>query len=67
MTTSHVSLPSQIGATVPIMVLRRHLVARQPEENADAEIEAVEQNIQEHAEREDEYPEHDHSYSPAAT
>ena len=47
--TSQVSLPSQTGATEFIMMLRDARVGREAVEHADAEIEAVEQHVEEHA------------------
>ena len=43
------------------------LVARQAEQHADAEIEPVEQHVEQNADGQDGDPEHDHGYSPAAT
>ena len=54
--TSQVSLPSQIGAIEFIIRLRDARVGREAVENADAEIEAVEQHVEEHADAEDRGP-----------
>ena len=48
--TSQVSLQSQIGATEFIISVARGVVAAQREQDADAEVEAVEQHVHEHAE-----------------
>ena len=49
--TSQVSLPSQIGAIEFITMLRDVGIGREAVEHADAEIEAVEQHVEEDAER----------------
>ena len=54
--TSQVSLPSQIGAIEFITRLRDGGVGREAVEDADAEVEAVEQHVEEHAEAEDQRP-----------
>jgi hypothetical protein len=43
------------------------LVVRQTEEHADAEIEPVEQHVEEYADGQYGHPKHDHGYSPAGT
>jgi hypothetical protein len=40
-------------------------VAREAKENTDAEIEAVEEHIEQYADGQDGYPEGDHDYFPA--
>ena len=44
--TSHVSLPSQNGATEFIIWSRSRLVAEERKQDADAEIEAVEHDVE---------------------
>ena len=41
------------------------LIAGQAEQDADTQIETVKQNIEQHADGQDAYPEQDHGYSPA--
>ena len=54
--TSHVSLPSQIGATEFIISVRASSSCANGNEDADAEVEAVEQHVHEHADAEDDRP-----------
>ena len=54
--TSQVSLPSQIGAIVFMIVLREAMIGRETEKHAYAEIEAVEQDIEEHCHPQDYRP-----------
>ena len=70
MTTSQVSLPSQIGATGRDGV--QHCATSgfavcQSEQQADAEIDPVEQHVEQNADGQKRDPEHDHCYSPAMT
>ena len=54
--TSQVSLPSQIGATEFMMSVRASSVGRERRHDADAEVEAVEEHVHEHGQREDAGP-----------
>ena len=59
MITSQVSLPSQNGAmAVNIWPMAISLIARGAEQDADAEIEAVEQYVDEDREGDQRRPEH---------
>jgi hypothetical protein len=58
-TTSQVSLPSQMGATA-LNMARRLPRYGQPEQHADAEIETVEQHVKQNADGQERCPEHDH-------
>ena len=49
--TSHVSLPSQIGATVFMMSVRASSSAANGDRMPTPEVEAVEQDVHEHGER----------------
>ncbi len=52
---SQVSLPSQIGA-IEFMIAARSVSRREAVQHADAEVEAVEQDVKEHAEADDAGP-----------
>ena len=54
--TSQVSLPSQIGAIEFITRLRESRSGAKPYEDADAEVEAVEQHVEKHADAEHQRP-----------
>ena len=54
--TSQVSLPSQIGAIEFMIGVARRGIRRKAVEHADTEIEAVEQDVEEHRHAEDQRP-----------